>query len=273
MEIFFLVLLALVVFFWMLKKESQKVEQKNLEHIRFLYEKTNQIGTFFQTQAQINEFYKTANDELKNVQQEIKGMHNLNKLLSDELGRLKDMFDVIPMPDGKPHEPNKFVWTWDKFLNEQTPKKPKDHLKVVKLKNKKGKKMMEIITKTIIEVNNQLSPQKIFSINLGIFLRKQRMDCRKTQTWVANNINVTFQQIQKYEKGTNSISVYKLLKLWNVLKIYQPLGDVLLACQNNEYLKQIFMTRTDEFSLKVLKDQVINSQVDYKKFDAFIDIK
>ena len=140
MEIFFLVLIALMVFFWMLKKESQKVEQKNLEHIRFLYEKTNQMASFFEVQKQINDFYKTANDELKNVQKEIKGMHNLHKLLSDELSRLKDMFDVIPMPDGKPHEPNKFVWTWDKFLNEQSPKKPKDHLKVVKLKNKKGKK-------------------------------------------------------------------------------------------------------------------------------------
>ena len=73
--------------------------------------------------------------------------------------------------------------------------------------------MMEIITKTIIEVNNELSPQKIFSINLGIFLRKQRLDLKKTQTWVAKHVNVTFQQIQKYEKGTNSISVYKLLKL------------------------------------------------------------
>ena len=60
--------------------------------------------------------------------------------VNNELSRLKDMFDVIPMPDGKPHEPNKFVWSWDKLLNEQTPKKPKDHLKVVKLKNKKGKK-------------------------------------------------------------------------------------------------------------------------------------
>ena len=273
MEIFFLVLLALVVFFWMLKKESQKVEKQNLEHIRFLYEKTNQMASFFEVQKQLNDFYKTANDELKGVQQEIKGLQNLHKILSDELQRLRDMFDVIPMPDGKPHEPNKFVWTWDKFLNETSQKKPKDHLKVVKLKNKKGKKMMEIITKTIIEVNNELSPQKIFSINLGIFLRKQRLDLKKTQTWVAKHVNVTFQQIQKYEKGTNSISVYKLLKLWNVLKIYQPLGDVLLACQNNEYLKQIFMTRTDEFSLRVLKEQVINSQVDYKKFDAFIDIK
>ena len=133
--------------------------------------------------------------------------------------------------------------------------------------------MMEIITKTIIEVNKEVSPQKIFNINLGIFLRKQRLDCRKTQTWVANNINVTFQQIQKYEKGVNSISVYNLLRLWSVLRIDQPLGDVLSACQKNIYLRQIFMTRTDEQQLADLKRQVINHQVDYKKFDAFIDIK
>ena len=144
MEIFFLVLVALVVFFWMLKKESQKVEKQNLEHIRFLYEKTNQMASFFEVQKQLNDFYKTASDELKDMQQELKGVQNLNKILSDELQRLRDMFDVIPMPDGKPHEPNKFVWTWDKFLNEQTPKKPKDHLKVVKLKNKKGKKFKGI---------------------------------------------------------------------------------------------------------------------------------
>ena len=93
MEYFFLVLFAFVIFFWMLKKESQKVEQKNLEHIRFLYEKTNQMVGFLEVQKQVNEFYKTANDELKNVQQELKGMQNLQKLLSDELGRLKDMFD------------------------------------------------------------------------------------------------------------------------------------------------------------------------------------
>ena len=33
------------------------------------------------------------------------------------------------------------------------------------------------------------------------------------------------------------------------------------------------MTRTDEEQLADLKRQVINHQVDYKKFDAFIDIK
>ena len=132
MEYFFLVLIAFVVFFWMLKKESQKVEQKNLEHIRFLYEKTNQMVGFLEIQKQVNEFYKTANDELKNVQQELKGMQNLQKLLSDELGRLKDMFDVIPIPDDKSNE-SKFIWTWDKSKKE-----PKKYLKVVDIK--KGKK-------------------------------------------------------------------------------------------------------------------------------------
>lgn len=133
--------------------------------------------------------------------------------------------------------------------------------------------MMEIITKTIIEVNDKLSSQNILNINLGIFLRKQRLDLKKTQTWVAKHINVTFQQIQKYEKGINSISVYNLLKLWDVLKIDQPLGDVLLACEKNIYLRQIFMTRTDEFELRLLKEQVLKNQVDYKKFDGLIDIK
>ena len=38
-------------------------------------------------------------------------------------------------------EPNKFVWTWDKFLHETTkPTKKNEHLKVVKLKKGKGKK-------------------------------------------------------------------------------------------------------------------------------------
>merc|ERR1712070_557263 len=120
MELFFLVFFALMVFFWLLKKESQRVEKQNLEHIKFLYNKNNDIIKILQVQEQLNKFYDTATKELKNVNDEVKGLQNLNKILSDEISRLKEMFDVIPMPDGRPHEPNKFVWTWDKFLNEQT---------------------------------------------------------------------------------------------------------------------------------------------------------
>ena len=40
-----------------------------------------------------------------------------------------------------------------------------------------------------------------------------------TQTKVAKAINVTFQQIQKYETGTNGVSSLRLLQLSNYLKV------------------------------------------------------
>tara|TARA_R100001463_G_scaffold47671_1_gene96692 strand:- start:1849 stop:2226 length:378 start_codon:yes stop_codon:yes gene_type:complete len=40
-----------------------------------------------------------------------------------------------------------------------------------------------------------------------------------TQTKLAEQVNVTFQQIQKYEKGTNGVSSYRLLLISKALKI------------------------------------------------------
>ena len=45
-----------------------------------------------------------------------------------------------------------------------------------------------------------------FNKHLGSKLRMRRLALGLTQTKVAQAINVTFQQIQKYEKGTNGIS-------------------------------------------------------------------
>ena len=45
-----------------------------------------------------------------------------------------------------------------------------------------------------------------FNRHLGSKLRMKRLSLGLTQTKVAQAINVTFQQIQKYEKGTNGIS-------------------------------------------------------------------
>jgi len=58
-----------------------------------------------------------------------------------------------------------------------------------------------------------------FNRHLGAKLRMRRLALGLTQTKVANAINVTFQQIQKYEKGTNGISSLRLMQLANFLKI------------------------------------------------------
>ena len=58
-----------------------------------------------------------------------------------------------------------------------------------------------------------------FNRHLGSKLRMRRLALGLTQTKVANAINVTFQQIQKYEKGTNGISSLRLMQLANFLKV------------------------------------------------------
>ena len=58
-----------------------------------------------------------------------------------------------------------------------------------------------------------------FNKHLGNKLKIRRLSLGLTQTKVAQAINVTFQQIQKYEKGTNGVSSIRLLQLANYLKV------------------------------------------------------
>ena len=58
-----------------------------------------------------------------------------------------------------------------------------------------------------------------FNRHLGAKLRLRRLALGLTQTKVAQAINVTFQQIQKYEKGTNGISSLRIMQLSNFLQV------------------------------------------------------
>ena len=58
-----------------------------------------------------------------------------------------------------------------------------------------------------------------FNIHLGKKLRMRRLSLGLTQTKVAQAINVTFQQIQKYEKGTNGVSSSRLMQLSSFLNV------------------------------------------------------
>jgi len=58
-----------------------------------------------------------------------------------------------------------------------------------------------------------------FNKHLGEMLKKRRLALGLTQTKVAKAISVTFQQIQKYEKGINGVSSVRLLQLASYLKV------------------------------------------------------
>ena len=84
------------------------------------------------------------------------------------------------------------------------------------------KKIIGIAKKFILRVYNlNLGNymEENFNIHLGKKLRMRRLSLGLTQTKVAQAINVTFQQIQKYEKGTNGVSSNRLMQLSQFLKV------------------------------------------------------
>lgn len=60
--------------------------------------------------------------------------------------------------------------------------------------------------------SKKLSPKSAESVDTGIGkrLRMRRMELKRSQSWLGERVNVTFQQVQKYEKGVNRISATQL---------------------------------------------------------------
>jgi transcriptional regulator with XRE-family HTH domain len=54
---------------------------------------------------------------------------------------------------------------------------------------------------------------------VGARIRMQRMVRGFSQTALGKAVGVTFQQVQKYEKGTNRVSASRLQRIANVLKV------------------------------------------------------
>ena len=78
-----------------------------------------------------------------------------------------------------------------------------------------------------------------FNKHLGNRLKLRRLALGLTQTKVAKAINVTFQQIQKYEKGTNGVSSIRLLQLSNYLKVpinyfFEDFSDYLINIEKSK---------------------------------------
>ena len=115
-----------------------------------------------------------------------------------------------------------------------------------------------------------------FNIHLGKKLRMRRLSLGLTQTKVAQAINVTFQQIQKYEKGTNGVSSIRLLQLSNYLKVpinyfYEDFSEYLINLEksqeghlnvNYNFLVKLYSELTSDQKLKFNKSlQVSNNNM------------
>ena len=115
-----------------------------------------------------------------------------------------------------------------------------------------------------------------FNKHLGAKLRMRRLSLGLTQTKVAKAINVTFQQIQKYEKGTNGVSSIRLLQLSNYLKVpinyfFEDFSEYLINLEkskeghmniNYNFIVKLYSELNEDQKLKFAKSiQAVNPEV------------
>ena len=114
-----------------------------------------------------------------------------------------------------------------------------------------------------------------FNIHLGKKLRMRRLSLGLTQTKVAQAINVTFQQIQKYEKGTNGVSSNRLMQLSQFLKVpiiyffedFKEFKDVSAVDNLNDDLNYSFLSKTFASLSRIQKDKIIQILNNTSKFE------
>ncbi len=117
-----------------------------------------------------------------------------------------------------------------------------------------------------------------FNVHLGKKLRMRRLSLGLTQTKVAQAINVTFQQIQKYEKGTNGVSSNRLMQLSQFLKVpiiyffedYKEFKDVSSEDASNDDLNYSFLSRTFSSLSRPQKEKILQILNNSAKFEKAI---
>ena len=117
-----------------------------------------------------------------------------------------------------------------------------------------------------------------FNKHLGNKLKLRRLALGLTQTKVAKAINVTFQQIQKYEKGTNGVSSIRLLQLSNYLRVpinyfFEDYSEYLINIEksnqghmniNYNFLVKLFSELNYEQKIKLSKNLQLDSNKEVK---------
>ena len=115
-----------------------------------------------------------------------------------------------------------------------------------------------------------------FNVHLGKKLRMRRLSLGLTQTKVAQAINVTFQQIQKYEKGTNGVSSNRLMQLSQFLKVliiyffedYKEFKNLDSSSDlGNDDLNYSFLSRTFSSLSKIQKEKILQILNNTSRFE------
>ena len=113
---------------------------------------------------------------------------------------------------------------------------------------------------------------------IGAKIKSLRILKNLTQKQLADNLNVSFQQVQKYEKGTNKISIAKLITLCKVFMVDVDsfIGD--FSSAEYSLMQDTQSNYSNDNKLDVSYKAVIKKKIDslskkdLNKIDVILDI-
>ena len=90
---------------------------------------------------------------------------------------------------------------------------------------------------------------------VSLRVRSRRLECRLSQTQLADQIGVTFQQVQKYERGLNRIGAGRLARIAEALDV--PItfffGDAKAARAPKGKIETVFDNMQDPSAIRLVK--------------------
>jgi len=111
-----------------------------------------------------------------------------------------------------------------------------------------------------IKTKTKGTPNKI-DIHVGQRLRVRRSLLGYSQEKLASLVGLTFQQIQKYERGTNRVSAGRLYELSNILDV--PVNyffDQISGVQSNDIAIGMSDNKQDSFTQDNEKEDIMSSK-------------
>jgi transcriptional regulator with XRE-family HTH domain len=106
----------------------------------------------------------------------------------------------------------------------------------------------------------------IVSVRIGELIRRRRKELDLTQKDLAKKLNVTAQQIQKYESGVNCLRIDKLIEFCQALAL--PISYFFLtAYQTQSVLRE---SSGDSFEGGKKHDNTAGSKITLQEIDTFL---
>jgi transcriptional regulator with XRE-family HTH domain len=81
-------------------------------------------------------------------------------------------------------------------------------------------------------------PEGSFYRDLGRNLGAARIASGKSQMEIAEHLDVTYQQVQKYERGTDRITIHRLIRLADFLEV--PLLQFIAPSESDSEFQSLF---------------------------------